>query len=232
MTPDEFRRHGHAVVDWIADYRERVQDRPVMAPVAPGDIKALLPSAPPAEGEPFERILADLDRVVVPGLSHWQHPQFFGYFPSNGTLASVLGDYVSTGLGVLGLAWQSSPALTELEEVATGWLRQMVGLSRAVGRRDSGHGVHQHAAGAHLRARADHRLRPRARRAARRGAAADRVRIGSQPQFRGQGRAAGGLRPREHPPHRSRRGVRDAARQRWPRRSPRTGRRAGARAPS
>jgi aromatic-L-amino-acid decarboxylase len=129
MTPDEFRRHGHAVVDWIADYRERVHDLPVMAPVAPGDVKAMLPSAPPPQGEPFERILADLDRVVVPGLSHWQHPQFFGYFPCNGTLASVLGDYVSTGLGVLGLAWQSSPALSELEEVATGWLRQMVGLS-------------------------------------------------------------------------------------------------------
>jgi aromatic-L-amino-acid decarboxylase len=129
MTPDEFRRHGHAVVDWIADYRERVRDRPVMAPVAPGDIKAMLPGAPPPEGESFERILADLDRVVVPGLSHWQHPQFFGYFPCNGTLASVLGDYVSTGLGVLGLAWQSSPALSEVEEVATGWLRQMVGLS-------------------------------------------------------------------------------------------------------
>ena len=129
MTPDEFRRHGHAVVDWIADYRERVQHLPVMAPVAPGDIKAMLPSAPPVAGEPFERILADLDRVVVPGLSHWQHPQFFGYFPCNGTLASVLGDYVSTGLGVLGLAWQSSPALSEVEEVATGWLRQMVGLS-------------------------------------------------------------------------------------------------------
>jgi aromatic-L-amino-acid decarboxylase len=129
MSPDEFRKHGHAVVDWIADYRERVQERPVMAPVAPGDIKAMLPSSPPEQGEAFEQILADLDTIVMPGLSHWQHPQFFGYFPCNGTLASVLGDYVSTGLGVLGLAWQSSPALSEVEEVATGWLRQMVGLS-------------------------------------------------------------------------------------------------------
>jgi aromatic-L-amino-acid decarboxylase len=100
-----------------------------MAPVAPGDIKAMLPSSPPEQGEAFEQILADLDTIVMPGLSHWQHPQFFGYFPCNGTLASVLGDYVSTGLGVLGLAWQSSPALSEVEEVATGWLRQMVGLS-------------------------------------------------------------------------------------------------------
>lgn len=131
MTPEEFRRHGHAVVDWIADYRARVQERPVMAQTAPGDIKARLPVSPPDQPEPFEALLADLDTIVAPGLSHWQHPAFFGYFPCNGTLASVLGDYVSTGLGVLGLAWQSSPALTEVEEVTTDWLRQMVGLSPA-----------------------------------------------------------------------------------------------------
>src|SRR5690606_12723056 len=81
--------------------------------------------------EPFEDIVADLDRVIVRNLTHWQHPQFFGYFPSNGTLASVLGDFVSTGLGVLGLAWQSSPALTELEEVVCDWLRQMIDLGPA-----------------------------------------------------------------------------------------------------
>ena len=84
---------------------------------------------PPNDAEPFSDVLADLDRVVMPGLSHWQHPHFFGYFPSNGLLASVLGDYASTGLGVLGLSWQSSPALTEVEEVVTDWMRQMLGLS-------------------------------------------------------------------------------------------------------
>jgi aromatic-L-amino-acid/L-tryptophan decarboxylase len=131
MTPEEFRTHGHAVVDWIADYRARVQERPVMAQTAPGDIKAQLPVSPPEQPEPFGALLADLDTIIAPGLSHWQHPAFFGYFPCNGTLASVLGDYVSTGLGVLGLAWQSSPALTEVEEVTTDWLRQMVGLSAA-----------------------------------------------------------------------------------------------------
>lgn len=131
MTPDEFRRHGYAVVDWIADYRARVAERPVMAQTEPGAIKARMPASPPEQAEPFEALLADLDTIVMPGLSHWQHPQFFGYFPCNGTLGSVLGDYVSTGLGVLGLAWQSSPALTEVEEVATDWLRQMVGLSDA-----------------------------------------------------------------------------------------------------
>ena len=130
MTPEEFRQHGYAIVDWIADYRTRVADHPVMARTAPGEVKARLPQSPPEQPEPFERVLADLDTIVMPGLSHWQHPQFFGYFPCNGTLGSVLGDYVSTGLGVLGLAWQSSPALTEVEEVATDWLRQMSGLSK------------------------------------------------------------------------------------------------------
>jgi aromatic-L-amino-acid decarboxylase len=128
MTPEEFRAYGHQVVDWIADYRATVASQPVMARVQPGAIKAALPDSPPQTAEPFSAILADLDRIIVPGLSHWQHPRFFGYFPSNGALASVLGDYVSTGLGVLGLAWQASPALSEVEEVVTGWLRQMVGL--------------------------------------------------------------------------------------------------------
>jgi aromatic-L-amino-acid decarboxylase len=102
-----------------------------MARVEPGEVKARLPLAPPSEPEPMEAILRDLNDVIVPGLSHWQHPHFYGYFPCNGSLSSVLGDYISTGLGVLGLAWQASPALTEVEEVATGWLRQMVGLSEA-----------------------------------------------------------------------------------------------------
>lgn len=131
MTPEEFRRLGHQVVDWVADYRERVATLPVMSRVAPGDVKARLPAVPPREPEGFAAILHDLDRVILPGLTHWQHPRFFGYFPSNGELSSVLGDYLGTGLGVLGLSWQSGPALTELEEVVTDWMRQMVGLSEA-----------------------------------------------------------------------------------------------------
>ena len=129
MTPEEFRRHGHQLVDRIADYRARVAELPVRSRTEPGAIKAQIPIDPPLEPEPFESILADVDRVVMPGLSHWQHPSFFGYFPSNGEPAAVLGDFLSTGLGVLGLAWQSSPALTEIEEVATDWLRRMLGLS-------------------------------------------------------------------------------------------------------
>jgi aromatic-L-amino-acid decarboxylase len=131
MTPEEFRAAGHQIVDWIADYRATVASRPVMARTEPGDVRKQLPAHPPQQPEAFADIIGDLDRVIVPGLSHWQHPQFFGYFPCNGTLASVLGDYVSTGLGVLGLAWQSSPALTELEEVVTDWVREMLGLSGA-----------------------------------------------------------------------------------------------------
>ncbi len=128
MTPDEFRTEAHRLIDWIADYRAGVAKRPVMAQVKPGEIRAELPKAPPQNPESFEAIFADLDRLIAPGISHFQHPRFFGYFPANSDLASVLGDYLSTGLGVIGLSWQSSPALTELEEVMTDWVRQMIGL--------------------------------------------------------------------------------------------------------
>jgi aromatic-L-amino-acid decarboxylase len=129
MTPDEFRLLGHQLIDWIADYRQTVAERPVMARTSPGQVKSQLPATFPETPEGFEAVFADLERIILPGLSHWQHPSFFGYFPANASLASVLGDFLSTGLGVLGLSWQSSPALTELEEVVTDWMRQMVGLS-------------------------------------------------------------------------------------------------------
>ncbi len=131
MTPDEFRVVGHRLIDWIADYRASVASRPVMARTEPGEVRSRFPTAPPAKPEDFEAIFHDLDNILLPGLSHWQHPSFFGYFPANSSLSSVLGDYLSTGLGVLGLSWQSSPALTELEEVVTDWVRQMVGLMNA-----------------------------------------------------------------------------------------------------
>ena len=102
-----------------------------MSPAAPGDVRAALPASPPEKAEPFADVMLDLDRVIVPALTHWQHPRFFGFFPSNAALASVLGDFFSTGLGVLGLSWQSSPALTEVEEVVCDWMRQMIGLSSA-----------------------------------------------------------------------------------------------------
>ncbi|HET9703994.1 MAG TPA: aminotransferase class V-fold PLP-dependent enzyme [Vicinamibacterales bacterium] len=129
MTAEEFRRAGHRLIDWIADYRAQIESRPVMARTAPGEIRARLPKSPPLRPESFDAIITDLDDIVLPGITTWQHPRFHGYFPSAGGLASVLGDYVSSGLGVIGLAWQSSPALTELEEVMTDWMRQMLGLS-------------------------------------------------------------------------------------------------------
>ena len=129
MTPEEFRKAGHKLVDWIADYRAGVESRGVVAAAQPGDITAQLPPNPPIKGESFDAIYQDIDRVVMPGITNWQHPRFFGYFPSNALLAGVLGDFLSTGLGIIGLAWQSSPALTEVEEVTTGWMRQMLGLS-------------------------------------------------------------------------------------------------------
>lgn len=131
MHPDEFRRAGHSLIDWIAAYRERVPELPVWSRVAPGAIRAQLPDTPPEAPEPFAALLDDLERIILPGLSHWQHPRFFGYFPANAALASVLGDLLSTGLGQLGLTWQASPALTELEEHMVDWMRQLLGLSEA-----------------------------------------------------------------------------------------------------
>ncbi len=129
MNIEEFRAQGHKLIDWVADFRASIAARPVMAQVNPGDVKAGISPTPPLAPEPFERIFADLDAVIAPGLSHFQHPRFFGYFPANSMLSSVLGDYLSTGLGALGLSWQSNPALTELEEVMADWMRQMLALS-------------------------------------------------------------------------------------------------------
>ncbi|MDE3173021.1 MAG: aspartate aminotransferase family protein [Gemmatimonadota bacterium] len=129
MNPSEFRRHGNAIVDWVADYRARIADLPVMPRVAPGEIRAKLPGAPPEQPEPFDAMLRDFDEIIVPGITHWQSPKFFGFFPGGGSLAGVLGDYLSTGIAALGLSWQACPALTELEEVVADWMRQMVGLS-------------------------------------------------------------------------------------------------------
>jgi aromatic-L-amino-acid decarboxylase len=131
MTPEEFRRLGYRLIDWIADYRARLEDLPVMSVLDPGAVRAGLPPSPPARAEGFENVLRDLEEILLPGVTHWQHPSFHGYFPANAELASVLGDCLSTGLGVIGLSWQASPALTELEEVVTDWMRQMVGLSSA-----------------------------------------------------------------------------------------------------
>ena len=131
MTPDEFRRLGHALVEWIAEYREGLDARPVQAQVAPGEVRARLPAAPPARGGALDGVIGELERVVLPGITHWNHPRFFAYFPSNTALSSVLADLVAAGLGAQGMSWVTSPAATEVEEVTIDWLRQMVGLSPA-----------------------------------------------------------------------------------------------------
>jgi aromatic-L-amino-acid decarboxylase len=129
VTPEEFRRIGHRVVDWIADYRAGLPRRPVMSRSAPGDVRRAVPAAPPVTGEPLDALLRDMDETILPGITHWQHPSFHAYFPANAPLASVIGDFLSTGLGVIGLNWQASPALTELELLMADWMRQMTGLS-------------------------------------------------------------------------------------------------------
>jgi aromatic-L-amino-acid decarboxylase len=131
MDADEFRRLGHALVDWIADYREQLETRPVMSQVKPGEIRARLPKTPPEAGGGASKIIELLDRDVMPGITHWSHPGFFAYFPGNSSFASILGDLAASGLGVQGMSWQTSPAATEIEEVMMDWLRQMVGLGEA-----------------------------------------------------------------------------------------------------
>ena len=131
MTPDEFRQSGHRLIDWIADYRARIAGQPVMSRAQPGEIRALLPAAAPEQGEPLDAVLDDLDRVILPGITHWNHPSFFAYFPSNAGLASVLADLVAAGLGAQAMSWQTSPAATELEEVVLDWLWQAVALPAA-----------------------------------------------------------------------------------------------------
>jgi aromatic-L-amino-acid/L-tryptophan decarboxylase len=131
MDSATFRRLGHELVDWIAAYRDRLEDLPVMSAAEPGAIRAAFPRTPPREGGRLPEALAALDRAVLPGITHWNHPSFFAYFPSNTSYASVLADLVAAGLGAQGMSWQTSPAVTEIEEVVMEWLRQMLGLSEA-----------------------------------------------------------------------------------------------------
>jgi aromatic-L-amino-acid decarboxylase len=125
---DEFRRAGHELVDWVADYLERVETLPVQTAVEPGWVRAQLPAHPPERGEPWDAIVADLDRIVVPAITNWQSPNWFGYFPANASGPSILGDLVSAGLGVQGMLWSTSPACTELESHVLDWLVELLGL--------------------------------------------------------------------------------------------------------
>jgi aromatic-L-amino-acid/L-tryptophan decarboxylase len=128
MSPEEFRQYGHAVIDWIADYWQRLGDLPVRSQVLPGQVAQQLPATAPHAGESFQAVLDDLDSIVVPGVTHWQHPRFFAYFPANSSPAAVLGDLISSGIGAQGMLWSTSPAVTEIEQRVTDWLADALGL--------------------------------------------------------------------------------------------------------
>ena len=128
LSPEEFRRHAHAFVDWMADYYERVEDMPVRAQVQPGDIAAQLPAAAPETSEPIETIFKDFEDIILPGMTHWQHPSFFAYFPANGSPPSLLAEMLTASLGAQCMSWQTSPAATELEDRVMEWLRDLLGL--------------------------------------------------------------------------------------------------------
>ena len=131
MDPADFRRHGHALVEWIADYLAGSERYPVLPRVAPGDVRRALPAEAPERGEPFEVIFADFERVLVPALTHWNHPGFFGYFAITASEAGVLAEFLAAALNQQAMLWRTSPAATELEEVSLGWLRGLMGLPEA-----------------------------------------------------------------------------------------------------
>src|SRR5437763_2780166 len=128
MPADEFRQYGHELIDWIADYFEHIEDLPVLAQIEPGDLKAQLPAKPPEHGESMDAILADVDKLIVPALTHWSHPSFFAYFATSTSAPGIFGELLSAAFDVKSMLWRTSPASTELEEVTLDWLRQMLGL--------------------------------------------------------------------------------------------------------
>lgn len=143
LTPSQFREEGKKIIDWIADYYEEIEKYPVLSQVKPGEIKAGLPEKPPQKGEPFEHIIRDLDEKIMPGITHWQSPNFYAYFPSNTSFPSILGDLVSSGLGVQGMIWATSPAATELETRVLDWLAEMMDMPEKFRSTSTGGGVIQ-----------------------------------------------------------------------------------------
>jgi aromatic-L-amino-acid/L-tryptophan decarboxylase len=129
MPPQEFREALHRVADWVADYRESIEELKVSPDIAPGEITGRLPHAPPGAPEPFSDIFRDFQETIIPGLVHWAHPAFLGYFGSTTTSAGILGEMLMGALNVSAMTWRTSPAATELETLVLDWLRQMLGLS-------------------------------------------------------------------------------------------------------
>lgn len=128
LPPDEFRRIGHELIDWIADYLENSEQYPVLSRSQPGEIKAQLPASPPVEPESLDRMMADFQAIILPGITHWNHPHFYAYFSNTGSAPGILAEMLIAALNVNGMLWRTSPAATELEEVTLDWLRQLLGL--------------------------------------------------------------------------------------------------------
>src|SRR3954468_19006262 len=128
MNKEEFRRFGHELVDWIAEYFDKIEELPVLASIEPGDLKAQLPTSLPQRGESMENIISDIDRLIVPALTHWSHPSFFAYFATSTSAPGIFGELLAAAFDVKSMLWRTSPASTELEEVTLDWLRQMLGL--------------------------------------------------------------------------------------------------------
>jgi aromatic-L-amino-acid/L-tryptophan decarboxylase len=143
MTPDEFRHHGKALIDWIADYYEHIEQYSVLPTVGPGDIRDRLPADPPQQGESFETMMRDVEQIIMPGITHWQSPNFYAFFPANTSGPAILGELLSAGLGVQGMLWLTSPACTELETHVLDWLVEMLGLPASFLSTNSGGGVIQ-----------------------------------------------------------------------------------------
>jgi aromatic-L-amino-acid decarboxylase len=146
MTNDQFRHYGHKLIDWIADYLSEVERYPVSSPLRPGEIRARLPAAQPQDGEPFDVILRDFEQIIMPGITHWQSPNFFGYFPCNNSGPSILGELLSAGLGVQGMLWATSPACTELETHLLDWMADLLDLPQSFKSSSAGGGVIQDSA--------------------------------------------------------------------------------------
>ena len=143
MTPEQFRKEGKKVIDWIADYYENIESFPVMSQVKPGDIKWSLPDSAPQKGESMDQMMKDMDEKIIPGITHWQSPNYFAYFPSNTSFPAILGDLLSSGLGVQGMIWATSPAATELETRVLDWLADMMGMPEKFKSSSTGGGVIQ-----------------------------------------------------------------------------------------
>ena len=146
MDNNEFRRAGHQLIDWVADYLEHVEQYPVLSQVKPGEIRSRLPAAPPAKGEPFDALLRDVEQIILPGITHWQSPNFFAFFPSNNSGPSILGELLSASFGVQGMLWATSPACTELETHVLDWMVDLLGLPSAFKSTSAGGGVIQDSA--------------------------------------------------------------------------------------